>query len=148
MIAASEIKNPEVAEFAQRASSFLLSHTWCRSIVSVHLAWAVAGVLAVFQVKLVPTRKGVDDTLWVVVGDVPPAYLVCDEAPTWREALEGYVDEMRRWVSAARKGESLSDVIPVNVDPTLAWANELDSRLSFINEHILAPDAGEIESDA
>jgi hypothetical protein len=147
MIPADRIKDPEVAELAQRASAFLASHAWCRSITSVHLGWAIAGVVGVFQVTLVPARSNVDSVLWVVVGDLPPAYLVIDEAPSWREALDGYVYEMRRWVNAVRKGESLADVIPVNVEPTLAWANELDSRLSFISERILSPEAGDIESD-
>jgi hypothetical protein len=148
MIAADRIKNPEVSELAQRASAFLASHAWCRSITSVDLAWAIAGVVGVFQVKLVPTRSDIDGVLWVVVGDLPPAYLVLDAAPTWRKALEAYVHEMRRWVSAVRKGEPLTNIIPVNVEPTLAWANELDSRLSFISERIVSPEAGDIESDA
>lgn len=148
MISVDQIKDPEVAELAQRARAFLLSHAWCRSITSAHLAWAIAGVVGVFRLKLVPARSDIDDTLWVIVGDLPPSYLVCDEAPSWREALEGYVYEMRRWVHAVRKGEPLTDVIPVNVEPTLSWADELDARLSFITDRILSPTAGEIESDA
>lgn len=148
MISADKIRNPEVAEFAERASAFLLSHSWCRSVTSVRLAWAVAGIAGVFHVKLVPARSDIDDTLWVVVGDLPPAYLVCDESPSWREALENYVYEMRKWVSAVRKGEALTDIIPVNVESTRAWADELDSRLSFISEQILDPEAGEIKGDA
>jgi hypothetical protein len=148
VIPAEQIRNPEVQELAQRASAFLLSHAWCRSVASVHLAWAVAGVVGVFQLKLVPARKDIDDTLWVIVGDLPPAYLVCDESPSWREALESYVYEMRKWVSAVRKGESVEDIIPVNVAPTLAWADELDDRLTFISDRILNSKAGEIEGDA
>jgi hypothetical protein len=148
MIPADQIKNPEVADLAQQASAFLLSKAWCRSITSVHLAWAVAGVVGVFQLKLVAARNDIDDTLWVVVGDLPPAYLVRDESPSWREALENYVYEMRKWVNAVRKGEPLTDVIPVNVEPTAAWADELDGRLSFISDRILSRAAGEIASDA
>ena len=148
MIPADQISNSEVAELAQRASAFLLSHPWCRSVTSVHLGWAIAGVVGVFQLKLVPARADIDDTLWVVVGDLPPAYLVLDQSPSWREALENYVYEMRRWVSAVRKGEHLTDIIPVNVEPTLSWANELDGRLSFISDRLLNPAAGEVASDA
>jgi hypothetical protein len=143
MISADKIRNPEILELAERASAFLLSHSWCRSITKVHLAWAVAGVVGVFQIKLIPSRSAVDDTLWVIVGDLPPAYLVRDGTPSWREALQSYVYEMRKWVSAVRNGEPLTDIIPVNAEPTPAWADELDSRLSFINERILDPSAGE-----
>lgn len=147
LIPLDRIKNPEVAEYAQRAADFLQSRSWCRSIVSGHLAWAVAGVLGVFLFRLVPSGPDVDDRLWVIVGDLPPAHLVCDDTPTWREALENYVLEMECWVSAVREGGSLEDVIPVNVAPTREHADMLDSRLTFIRRKILAADAGEIESD-
>ena len=147
MVPADQIQNPEVAEYAAEATRFLASQHWCRAVVSTHLAWAVAGVLGVFLCKLVPKSADVDDALWVIVGDLPPAYLVCDDAPDWRGALEAYVYEMDRWVAAVRDGSSLDDVIPVEVDPTREHADMLDSRLKFIRSRILAADAGEIESD-
>ena len=147
LIPLDRIKNAEVAEYAQRAGDFLRSHSWCRSIVSGHLAWAVAGVLGVFLFRLIPSHPDVDDQLWVIVGDLPPAHLVCDNTPTWREALENYALEMERWVAAVREGGSLEDVIPVNVPPTREHADMLGSRLAFIRNKILAAHAGEIESD-
>jgi hypothetical protein len=74
----------------------------------------------------------------VIAGDIPPAYLVCDDAPTWFEALDGYVREMERWVSAVRSGDSLAEVIPVNAEPSIEHADMLASRLQFIREQILA----------
>jgi hypothetical protein len=147
MIPADRIQNREVAEYAAEAAQFLASHHWCRSVVSTHLAWAVAGVLGVFLCRLVPARAEVDDTLWVVVGDLPPAYLVCDDASDWREALDAYIYEMEQWVVAVRSGSSLDDVIPVKVDPTVEHADMLDSRLAFIRTRIIADDAEDIESD-
>lgn len=144
LIPIDRIQNAEVAEYARRASDFLLSQPWCQSIASGHLAWAVAGVLGVFLFRLVPSQPDVDDQLWVIVGDIPPAYLVCDDTPTWREALENYVLEMKHWVSAVRRNESLDDVIPVNVPPTQEYADMLDTRLTFIRQRILAPESGEI----
>ena len=133
---------------AKEAESFVASHRWCTRVATVQLAWAVAGVLGVFQVHLVPAKPGVDDTLWVVVGDVPPAYLVLDDAPTWREALRSYIDEMSRWVSAVKQDDSLDDVIPVSAEPTLEHAEMLESRLAFIEEKILAVPDEDLESDA
>lgn len=147
MIPAAQIQNREVAEYATEAAQFLASHDWCRSVVSTHLAWAVAGVLGVFLCRLVPDRVEVDDTLWVVVGDLPPAYLVCDDTSDWREALDAYIYEMEQWVAAVRSGSSLDDVIPVKVGSTAEHADMLDTRLAFIRNRILADDAGDIESD-
>jgi hypothetical protein len=79
----------------------------------------------------------VDDTLWVVVGDSPPAFLVCDDAPDWQSALRCYVREMQRWVDAVRSGNELDDIIPVDVSPTLEHAALFSSRLGFIQDYLI-----------
>jgi len=79
----------------------------------------------------------VDRWLWTITGDVPPAYLVTDDARKPREALEGYVFEMRRWVRKVRAHEDLTDVIPVDVPPTEKYADLLESRLNFVETEIL-----------
>lgn len=137
MIPAAQITNPEVRELAQEAEDFLASQPWCKKVTDVRLAWATAGVLGVFQIDLVPASPGVDSTLWVVVGDIPPAYLVTNEAPSWRDALRGYVAEMSRWVHAVRHGLPLDDVIPVEAEPTSEHAEMLASRLAFIETEII-----------
>jgi hypothetical protein len=142
-----EIRNSEVRELAKEAKAFLATHEWCGEVTEVKLAFAVAGVLGVFEVELAPTRPEVDAVLWVVVGDIPPAYLVQDEAPTWKDALRGYVLEMHRWVHAVRHKLPLDDVIPVEAEPTADHAEMLASRLAFIETEILEAADGEIESD-
>ena len=148
MIPASQIQNPEVREMADEAESFIASHDWCARVETVQLAWAVAGVLGVFQVHLIPAQRNVDSALWIVVGDLPPAYLAMDDSPTWREALQGYIYEMRQWVNAVKQGDSLDDLIPVAAEPTLEHADMLASRLAFIEEKILAVPDDDLESDA
>ena len=148
MILAKNIKDAEVRELADEAKSFVASHDWCEKVTAVRLAWAVAGVVGVFEVDLKPDRSGVDSTLWVVVGDIPPAYLVQDEAPTWREVLRVYVAEMSRWVHAVKRGLPLDDLIPVAAEPSLEHAEMLAGRLAFIESEIIELGGGEIESDA
>ena len=147
MIPAAQIESPEVRELAETASSFVASQRWCRKVTDVRLAWACAGVLGVFQVDLQPARAEVDTTLWVVVGDLPPAYLVLDESPTWKDALRGYVAEMNRWVHAVKHGLPLDDVIPVPAEPSDEHADMLAGRLAFIESEIIDAAGGEIESD-
>ena len=65
-----------------------------------------------------PLRRDVDELLWVVVGDIPPAYLVTDDAPDPVAALQAYIREMRRWIEAVRLGRPIADLIPVNALPT------------------------------
>jgi hypothetical protein len=148
MIPASKIQDVEVRELAEEAKTFAESHDWCQKVTAVRLAWAVAGVLGVFQVDLKPAQPDVDSTLWIVVGDIPPAYLVLDDAPTWRDALRGYVAEMSRWVHAVKGGQPLDDVIPVAVAPSLEHAEMLAGRLAFIQTEFIEAAEGEVESDA
>ena len=148
MIPASKIRDVEVRELAEEAKTFAESHDWCQKVTAVRLAWAVAGVLGVFQVDLKPAQPDIDSSLWIVVGDIPPAYLVLDDAPTWRDALRGYVAEMSRWVHAVKGGQPLDDVIPVAVEPSLEHAEMLAGRLAFIQTEFIEAAEGEVESDA
>ena len=88
--------------------------------------------MAVFLFHILPARDGVDDWLWVVTGDLPPAYLVMDESPDAASALRAYVREMRQWTDAARSGESVEGLIPVNADPSVENADRLAKRLDFL----------------
>jgi hypothetical protein len=148
MVPLSQILNPEVRELADQALRFLESHPWCGPVRSAELAFAVGGVVGVFKISFDPTGTDVDSVLWVVNGDLPPAYLLTDEAPDWQGALAGYVEEMRKWVAAVRNGTSTADVIPVNVSPTPEYAEMLERRLDFIEREFIAVPSDSIEGDA
>ena len=147
MIPAHRIRNPEVRELAQEASEFLASHSWCAKIRSQHLAWAIAGVIGVFHFRIVAARPGIDEELWVIVGDLPSAYLVTAKREGWQEALRAYVREMTRWVRAVRARRSVKDLIPVNTPPTREYAEMLGGRLGFIRKHFLRVPAREVPRD-
>ncbi len=142
------IENEEVRKLASEAETFLRSHTWCQGIAGGYLAFAVDGVIGVFLFDIVSSRPEVDNTLWIVTGDLPPAYLVTDDAESWQGALEGYVYEMRRWIDAVRNHESLDDIIPVSAEPTLQHAEMLEGRLDFIQKNLIdvLPDSIEWDS--
>jgi hypothetical protein len=137
MTSVDALKDEELSALADEARSFLTAFHWCRSVRRSFLAFGVPGVIGVFLFCIEPANAGVDDTLWVIVGDVPTAYLVCDDAPDWRGALKAYVEEMRRWVDAVRSGASLDGIIPVRAEPTMDHADMLASRLDFIQEHMI-----------
>ena len=121
----------------EEATDFIRGFAWSGTIGRRWLGLGVGGVIAVFLFELEPTQPDVDDRLWVVVGDLPPAYLVTEDAPTARDALTGYVDEMSRWVAAARAGAPVGDLIPVNVPPTPENADLLERRLVFLRDTFL-----------
>jgi hypothetical protein len=137
MLYVNNLDNEELLELAQRATRFLTRFRWCSQVKERFIAFDLGNKLGVFLFRIEPKLIGVDDTFWVIVGDVPPAYIVCDKAPDWRSALGAYVVEMRRWVEAVRAGQEIKGIIPVNAAPTLEHAEMLDSRLNFIEENLV-----------
>jgi hypothetical protein len=121
----------------EEATDFLRGFAWSGTIRRRSLGLGVGGVVAVFLFEIEPAHPDVDARLWVVVGDLPPAYLVTDHAPTARDALTGYVEQMSRWVDAAKSGDSVDDLIPVNVPPTPENADLLERRLAFLRDTFL-----------
>ena len=128
--------NPEVRALAVRAREFLEAQPWCPRVLHLTCAFTAAGAIAVFQAELVPTGNG-DPMVWMVVGDLPPAYLPFSPADTWKDALACYVFEMRRWVAAAAAGQPVDHLIPVNAPPNREFAGMLADRLDLIERQLL-----------
>jgi len=129
---------------ADRAIGYISSFGWCGAVLEYYVGIGVANVIGVFLVHVEPAQSGVDDWLWVVVGDLPPAYLVVDDNPTPTEALESYIVEMRKWVDAVRSGAALDDVIPVNAAPTTEFAEMLAARLDYLSSVLLPEIRGDL----
>lgn len=138
LVGEDEQETQGLRALAQKATDFVTSFRWVRSIRGSYEGLSIAGVVGVFLFNIEPSQAGVDEWLWVVVGDVPPAYLVADDAPNPAKALRVYVQEMQRWVDAVQAGRSVAELIPVNVPPTKEYAAMLQSRLKFLRERVLS----------
>jgi len=137
MTRVEDLTDLEEVALARKAATYLTAFRWCASIRESFQAFDCGKIIGVFLFRIEPRLVGVEDTFWVVVGDLPPAYLVCDDSPDWHAALQAYVREMTCWVDAVRDGSPLVGVIPVNVSPTLEHADMLASRLRFIQDHFI-----------
>ncbi len=129
----------ELLELLDEAEVFLKSLPWCRSVTNIRLGLAHPGIFGVCLAEIENSASPRDSKVWVIVGDLPPAYLVIDDAEDSRQALERYVEEMSMWVERVQSGGNLGDVIPVNVPPTREAAAALSSRLDFLRRRFLAP---------
>lgn len=136
-----------VEELTESARQFLSRQRWCARVVQVTPVFAIAGVLGVFRCSLIPSDPAADVMVWVVVGDLPSAYLAHEPGDSWQDALRGYVEEMAAWVSAARAGKPVTDLIPVNVPATAENAAMLASRLDFIRTRLVEVDPASVDSD-
>jgi hypothetical protein len=119
------------------ARDFISQFEWCGGISDFYFGAGIGDVFAVFLVHIKPARPEVDRYLWIVVGDIPSAYLVTDDCRSPREALEGYIWEMRKWVALAKQGRTSEDVIPVNVPATPERAKQLEGRIDTLEQKII-----------
>ena len=134
-------------DLAESARKYLTSFRWCQSVREMYFGDGIGKIVGLFLCHIVASEKGVDDWLWVIVGDVPPAYLVTDECKNPAEALDSYIEEMSKWIELAREGKSSSEVIPVNVPATPENAEKLHVRLEMIGQFLrpsLEPPSGKV----
>jgi hypothetical protein len=144
-LAASEVDDSEELEqYGREATAFLQSHKWCGSIRQKYFDRGWAGILGIFYFKIEPASAAVDDEVWVVVGDLPPAYIDVKHCTNGAQALYSYVAAMREWVHQVKRGESVGEQIPVyyrfsrtEIEPTPEFADMLESRLKFVEEQIM-----------
>ncbi len=133
----------ELAQLGDEAQRFLSGHKWCGAVGRGYLVRGWPGILAVFYFEIEP-RGAADPAVWVIVGDLPPAYLDVEMCPNGAAAIDGYVGEMEHWVELVREGRSVDRAIPVYhrhgftpIPPSTEAADMLASRLEFIRQRLL-----------
>lgn len=124
-------------EMAVKARNYVESIRNFPEISELLFADGVGGILALFLAVLVKEEGALDDYLWIVVGDLPSAYFVVDDAETPKQALEVYCELMEDWISAVLSNQDLQNVFPVKAEPTQANANMLLKRIAFIRNELL-----------
>jgi hypothetical protein len=129
----------------RHARAYIESFAWCGGTLECHLGdVTVPGLVAVCLLKIVPGRRKVDEWLWVIVGDLPPAYFPARDARTPAAALAIYTEEMQLWVDAVKAGRSTGDLIPIEssdglkpLAPSTELANRLEARLRYLENEVL-----------
>jgi hypothetical protein len=119
------------------ARRYLLHQKWCFGIRSMYFGAGLGSIVAVFLAELDQPANGVDEWLWVIVGDLPPAYMVLDVCPTPIAALEAYIELMRPWVDLAHEGKQSDAVFPVNLLATPENAEKLGKRLDALTMTVI-----------
>lgn len=128
-----------------KTNAFLDDFDWAKGRKNLWIADCVPGVLGIFLVELDPRGQDIDQYVWVVVGDLPPAYLSSTYAKSPWDALDGYLGEMKAWADAVEGGESTEGLIPVNAPPTPENVQALKNRLAFLAREILPYLPGQAE---
>jgi hypothetical protein len=143
---ASDPDARSIEKFHAEARAFLEYYDWCETITEEYVGMVYPGIVGVFLFRFVPTRKDVDEWVWVITGDLPPAYITCEESPNPATALDAYIGAMLEWVKAVDDGAPTDQLIPVNVAPSKDNAARLKMRLDFLDEKILSGYADDLKT--
>ncbi|HTT83614.1 MAG TPA: hypothetical protein VMF67_09030 [Rhizomicrobium sp.] len=127
-------------EMAIGARNYITSFHWCPPIREMYFAFGVGFVIALFLFEFTEKIDGTDDWLWVVIGDLPPVYMVVLPDASPQQALETYCLLMEDWIEAVRNNGNFKEVYPVSAPRTVENADLLESRLGFLRREII-PDA-------
>ena len=128
----------ELESLHKELLDYLSEFDWTAEVKEVYVGLFYEGILGVFLVKILPARKDIDEMIWVIVGDLPPAYITTEDSPNPACALDAYIGAMSEWVAAVRQCKSVVGLIPVNVSPSKENAERLETRLNFIDKNILS----------
>ncbi len=127
----------ELKQMLLEAQDYLQSFAWCPPFVSRYFGGGIGGVVALFLFEFARAIDDGDSWLWVVVGDLPSAYFVPDDAASPRAALEVYCNLMEDWSDAVIEGGDLDDVYPIAVAATVEHAQMLKSRTAFLRKEVM-----------
>jgi hypothetical protein len=137
-IVGDDVEDTELLQqMLQKATAYLQSFRWCPPIEQIYLGLGVGDIVAVFLFHFRERIQGTEEWLWVVVGDLPSAYLVIDDADNSVAALEAYCELMEDWAKAVLEGKPLDDAFPVEAKPTPDNARLLLRRTEFIRTRLL-----------
>jgi hypothetical protein len=141
----SEFETRLLLSYVDEACMWLSGYTWCTEIRERLFGVGVGGVIAVFLIEVVV--KSVDlEWLWVVVGDLPPAYFARSHAGSPCEALLFYCNLVEQWADAVGREPSGRDLFRFRVDATAEVAAMLTSKVETLRRIVIPalcpPDIG------
>ena len=131
-----EAETSELEQLLREARAYLGSFAWCDAIEEEYFGIGIVPIVGVFLFRIRPKGDG-DDWLWVIVGDLPSAYLVTDRASSPALALEVYCELMDDWIQAVRRNEDMRNVFPISATPSADNADLLAKRIVFLRKKII-----------
>ncbi|MGL6194199.1 MAG: hypothetical protein ACRC2T_05190 [Thermoguttaceae bacterium] len=127
----------ELIKMLKAARDFITSHKWCPEIKYEYFGGGIGGIIAVFLFQFSSSINDQDEWLWVIEGDVPPAYLVVDSANNPCKALDLYCSTMESWSHCVLSGSSTDNEFPVKALPSAENANMLLNRVNFLRKEVI-----------
>jgi len=124
-------------EMAAEAVRYVRSFEWCLEVHEQYFGDGVGDIVALFLYRL--SIRGIEtpEWVWVIVGDLPSAYLEFDGFPRPRAALEGYIEGVEEWLAASPEERTSGDLIPIEAAPEPEWIEALAGRMKTLRTLVL-----------
>ncbi|MGA2850257.1 MAG: hypothetical protein ABSE46_14780 [Terracidiphilus sp.] len=121
---------------AEKAIQYVQSFRWCIEVHDRFFGDGYGGIVALFLLRV--TIRGVHEPewIWVVVGDIPSAYMEFDVAPSPQSALLRYIEGVEEWLAATEVERSSGDLIPIDVPPGDEFIEMLKTRMEVLRSSI------------
>jgi hypothetical protein len=95
------------------------------------------GIVALFLFRITIQKVEAPEWVWVIVGDMPSAYMEFELAPTPHAALLRYIEGVEEWLIATPEERSSGDLIPIEVPPGNEFLDMLRGRMDTLRSLVL-----------
>ncbi len=128
----------DIINLSKEATAYLKEFNWCKEVLNGFLAVEFGYIFCVFYFEIIPSQgSDADKYIWIIVGDIPPAYIDIISAPTIRDVITCYCDIMEDWISNVISGISVEECYPINAPATKEYADMLETRILLIKNELL-----------
>lgn len=115
-----------------KARRFVMKQTGCEQIGREFWGGGVGKICTVWLFELLAGNRDSDPWVWAVVGGLPSGIISARTNSDPVQVLQAYIEAMGRWVVAARYGQDVSGLMPVQAAPTPEMADLLDRKLGLV----------------
>jgi hypothetical protein len=122
---------------ADEAARYVRSFKWCIDLHEQYFGDGYGGIVAVFLLRATIRKFENPKWIWVVVGDMPSAYMELELAPTPRAALLRYIEGVEEWLAASEDERASGDLIPIEVPLGAEFIEKLQVRMETIRSLVL-----------
>jgi len=130
------VEEPEILPYFNEARDYVVGQPWTLSVEEGWVGAVYPGIIGIFAFRIRPRDANAPEWHWVIVGDLPTAYVATDDARVPSEALDSYIGVMTKWADSILEGRT-EDVYPVETEATVTNAKALKSRLTFLDSRVL-----------
>jgi len=124
-------------EMAEEAVRYVRSFRWCIELNEQFFVDGYGGIVALFLFRITIRKVEAPEGVWVVVGDIPSAYLEFEAAPTPHAAFLRYIEGVEEWLTATPEERASGDLIPIEVPPGDEFLDMLRGRMDTLRSLVL-----------